>query len=87
MTTRTLGACHNCGRTWNALGQAHCKECHEQFNSTAAFDRHRTGKPEMRECIPVAQFATLNEKTGLPLLVSTMRADGDVWVTALREIS
>ena len=76
-----LGRCGYCKYEWNALGQAHCSTCHEHFNSTAAFDRHRKDF----ECIPVADFDKPHGKQGLPLLVRTVRADGNVWVTALRE--
>ena len=80
----SLGRCGTCGHEWNALGQAHCggpKGCHEQFNSTAAFDRHRRDF----ECIPVSDFAK-PMKNGQARLVRAQRASGDVWVTALREV-
>jgi hypothetical protein len=76
------GRCGHCLREWAPLGQAHCASCHEQFNSTAAFDRHRRGF----ECIPAELFGE-PQKNGLPLLVKARRADGEVWVTALRESS
>lgn len=63
------------------MGQAHCAACHEHFNSTAAFDRHRKDFA----CLPVSSFA-LPMKNGLPRLVRAQRADGEVWVTALREV-
>ena len=79
------GRCGSCKRTWNANGQAHCRSCHEQFNSDAAFDRHREGDADNRECVPVARFSEPFGKAQTPRLVQTARADGPVWVTALRE--
>lgn len=85
-TERTAGMCGGCKRKWRALGQAHCRECHEHFNSTAAFDRHREGSVEEgRYCVRVEDYATPYRKTGLPRLVRSLRADGEVWVTALRD--
>ena len=78
----SLGRCGKCKHEWNALGQAHCSECHEHFNSTAAFDRHRKDF----ECVAVEKFAE-PQKNGLPLLVRAQRTDGEVWVTALRDFS
>jgi hypothetical protein len=34
-------SCTQCGHKWSGLAQAHCKSCHEHFNSVSAFDRHR----------------------------------------------
>jgi hypothetical protein len=76
------GRCGKCLREWSPLGQAHCATCHEHFNSDHAFDRHRRDF----ECIPVELFAE-PQKNGSPLLVKAHRADGEVWVTALREPS
>lgn len=77
-----LGRCGGCGREWNALGQAHCSACHEHFNSTAAFDRHRVDF----QCLDVSDYAK-PMKNGRARLVRAQRADGEVWVTALREVS
>lgn len=74
------GRCGKCLREWDGHGQAHCASSHEHFNSTAAFDRHRKGF----ECIAVELFAQ-PQRNGSPLLVKAQRADGEVWVTALRE--
>lgn len=77
--------CGGCGKRWNSMGQAHCATCHEQFNSTAAFDRHREGPFADRSCIPVERFGEPYGKAAKPRLLRTSRADGDVWVTSLRE--
>ena len=88
-----MNRCGVCGFEWSAAGQAHCKGsrsedgCHQQFNSTAAFDRHRTGAPDWG-CIPVERFGDPMVKRdgslGLPRLVLAARKSGDVWATALR---
>lgn len=93
-----MNHCYDCGLDWTASGQAHCRSCHEQFNSTAAFDRHRAGTfagtdttadQYGRYCIPVSEFGTPVAKRdgsfGPPLLVLAAREHGDVWVTALRD--
>lgn len=79
------GRCGTCKKEWGASGQAHCRACHEHFNSDAAFDRHREGSMNDRACIPVERFAEPFGKAGLPRLVQTERKDGAVWVTALRD--
>lgn len=85
----SLGRCGKCKREWNAGGQAHCASCPEQFNSTAAFDKHRVGEfatlngPGDRRCLSVAEISAPSEKTGRPRLVRAQRADGEVWVTGL----
>lgn len=89
-------SCDGCGLEWTAQGQAHCKGsrsepgCHQHFNSTAAFDRHRTGEfGKDRRCIPVSEFGNpvrrKDGSSGPPLLVKTSRNGVDVWVTALRD--
>lgn len=35
--------CSSCGEMWTGLDRCHCTDCHETFNSTSAFDRHRRG--------------------------------------------
>lgn len=79
------GYCAGCGKLWNPLRQAHCKGCHEHFNSDVAFDRHREGPIEARYCVPVEDFSKPYRKSGKPRLVQAGRADGLVWVTALRD--
>lgn len=90
--------CYGCGKEWTAAGLAHCKECHEDFGSTSAFDRHRTGtyartdvtaNQHGRRCIPVERFGDPMKKRdgslGSPRLVLAARKGGGVWVTALKE--
>lgn len=60
-------------------------ECHEHFNSDAAFDRHRTGPISARRCIPAKRFSEPFGKRKQPLLVLVERNDGPAWVTALRD--
>ena len=33
--------CKVCKREWSGLKRVHCGECHENFSSTSAFDKHR----------------------------------------------
>ena len=33
-----------------------CRGCDEYFNSTFAFDKHRTGKPDSRACLTSNQM-------------------------------
>jgi hypothetical protein len=40
--------CQKCGTTWGGLSPEHCKACHQTFTSTAAGDKHRTGKHDIR---------------------------------------
>lgn len=78
-----LGRCGICKFEWTAMGQAHCATCHTQFNSDAAFDRHRKDF----KCIPVEDFGKLmlrrDGTPGQPLLVLTERG---VWATARRDM-
>jgi len=77
-----IGRCGGCLREWSPLGQAHCATCHEQFNSTAAFDRHRRDF----ECVSVAEFGKPHGKAAKPLLVRVERSEGPVWATAAYEL-
>lgn len=38
------GCTDTCGRPQPGVGWSHCSTCHEDFNSDAAFDMHRTGR-------------------------------------------
>ena len=83
--------CGGCDRVWSGNAQAHCSTCHEHFGSDSAADRHSEGRydvprghPDERRCIPVERFGELIGKAQKPRLVLTQRADGPVWVTALR---
>lgn len=79
----TTGRCSQCGREWNGTSACHCPGCHSHFASLSAFDRHRVAF----ECLPVEQFTAPHGKRGLPRLVSTQRASGQVWVTSLRDMA
>lgn len=71
------GRCGGCAREWSAGGQAHCANCHEQFNSTTAFDRHRLDFA----CLSLAAFCEPTGKSGKPRLVRLERPNGAVWAT------
>ena len=73
---RRLAHCSDCHRTWGGYVECHCRGCHEQFGSPAAFTKHQT----LKGCISVDDFGRLSSRTGKARLVS---ADG-VWVTELR---
>ncbi len=34
----------------------YCSSCHEHFNSTFAFDTHRTGQPHSRRCLTIDEM-------------------------------
>lgn len=52
--------CAKCPSRWNGLNTAHCSSCHLTFTGVTAFDKHRTGSPANRICLPP-------EKVGLVL--------------------
>lgn len=55
--------------------RGHCSACHEYFNSDAAFDKHRVGRPDdpknPRRCLSVSEMV----KAGMGL------NDAGFWVT------
>jgi hypothetical protein len=73
--TEALGNCAGCGRRWNALGQAHCAQCHAHFGSDTAFDLH-LGRIPASGPPPCRNPAKLTKRDGTPRLVLR---DG-VWV-------
>lgn len=67
-----------CGRTWAALGEAHCVVCHEHFTPNYAADQHWV---DGRHIHP----GEARTKLGKPRLVLIKRASGPTWTTPMDE--
>ena len=67
-----IGYC-DCGRTWNAHGEAHCAGCHEHFTSDSGFTAHR------REGVCHDPKTLLTVKAKKKVFTSIQRASGQAW--------
>lgn len=67
-----MSSCNGCDRRWNGTAEAHCAECHRQFSSVHAFDKHRRD-------YTCHDPAHLRRKDGNPLLDLGARRDGPIW--------
>lgn len=73
------GYCPDCGREWDALGEAHCACCCKHFTSDSAFDVHRV----KGECVDPATIKVVKgEREGEAVLELTTRASGLAWKRA-----
>lgn len=70
--------CPDCGTTWHSLTECHCATCHQHFGSLDAFDRHRQGPVDTRECVDPA--SAVLRKDGKPVLRAADRAGRPTWV-------
>lgn len=71
------GSCGDCGRYWNALGEAHCASCCEHFTSDSAFDRHLASPTDERCCFLPGE---IRDKRGRAAFVLTSRASRPTWM-------
>ena len=70
----------DCGREWNALGECHCRVCHEHFAGYTAADIHLTVKGE--EVLHRAPGEILSPQTHKPLLSAVETPLGRFWRAA-----
>ena len=70
-------SCGRCERRWDGLAEAHCTSCCRHFGSVTAFDVHRTGPVDDRQC---ADPAVLVRRDGYPRLSPVQRTSGPTWV-------
>jgi hypothetical protein len=77
MTEAPIGHCHDCDRTWSALGEAHCATCCAHFTSDSAFDLHLARADSDEPC---HDPATVTRRDGRPVVTFTERASGTAWM-------
>lgn len=66
----------DCGRIWDASGEAHCAECHQQFTSDSGFEAHR------RDGICQDPATLTRVKSNKRVFAPADRASGDTWKLA-----
>lgn len=70
-----IGYC-DCGRTWNAHGEAHCAVCHRHFTSDSGFDTHR------KDGVCRDPKTLRRGRSGKLVFASTGRKSGQAWKLA-----
>lgn len=66
----------DCHRTWSALGECHCSECHQHFGSDRAFQDHRRGGVCTDPARLPARLKPVRRRDGITWVQNDGRDDG-----------